>query len=194
MIPREDLLKKLDGLLGEPLYTLHDDFGRLQRSLLKHRDSIFRFLSNPAIPYDNNASERSLRLFKIKQKISGCFRSDKGADTYAQLLSIADTSKKNGKSRFQALRLIARIARVAREWEPKNLLCTCLVQGTKSEFRIYLWIGSKEMTELWLIWVTTIPDARSYYYIPNSTQIWGDRRRYLNSYSLFVIVVGWPLW
>jgi transposase len=107
-IPREDLLKRLDGLLNDPLYTLHEDFGRLQRSLLKHRDSIFRFLSNPDIPYDNNASERAIRVVKIKQKVSGCFRSDKGADAYTQLLSIANTSKKkNGKSRFQALMLIA---------------------------------------------------------------------------------------
>jgi transposase/uncharacterized coiled-coil protein SlyX len=106
-IPRENLLKRLDNLLNYPLYTLHEDFGRLQRSLLKHRDSIFRFLSNPCIPYDNNASERAIRVVKIKQKVSGCFRSDKGADVYTQLLSIADTSKKNGKSRFQALKLIA---------------------------------------------------------------------------------------
>jgi transposase len=107
-VPRENLLERLDDLLNCPVYELHQDFGRLQRSLLKHRDSIFRFLSNPDIPYDNNASERAIRLFKIKQKISGCFRSEKGVDIYTQLLSIADTSKKNGKSRFQALRLIAR--------------------------------------------------------------------------------------
>ena len=106
-IPRKDLFKRLDDSLNYPIYELHKDFGRLQRSLLKHRDSIFRFLSNPDIPYDNNATERAIRLFKIKQKISGCFRSEKGADIYAQLLSIADTSKKNRKSRFQALRLIA---------------------------------------------------------------------------------------
>jgi len=108
-IPREDLFKRLDDLLNEPLYTLHQDFGRLQRSLLKHRNSIFCFLSNPDIPYDNNATERSIRLFKIKQKISGGFRSEKGADIYTQLLSIADTSKKNGMSRFQALKIIAQV-------------------------------------------------------------------------------------
>jgi len=112
-IPREDLFKRLDDLLNYPLYTLHQDFGRLQRSLLKHRNSIFRFLSNPDIPYDNNASERAIRLFKIKQKISGGFRSGKGVDIYTQLLSIADTSKKNGKSRFQALRLIAQVNAIA---------------------------------------------------------------------------------
>jgi transposase-like protein len=107
-IPREDLLKRLDDLLNRPIYDLHKDFGCLQRSLLKHRERIFRFLSNPDIPYDNNATERAFRVAKIKQKVSGCFRSDEGADVYTQLLSIADTSKKNGKSRFQAFRLIAR--------------------------------------------------------------------------------------
>jgi len=107
-IPRENLFKRLDDLLLEPIYELHKDFGCLQRSLLKHRDSIFRFLSNPDIPYDNNASERAIRVFKIKYKVSGCFRSDKGADMYTQLLSIADTAKKNGKSRFQALNMIAK--------------------------------------------------------------------------------------
>ena len=107
-IPTEDLLNRLDDLLLEPIYTLHQDFGRLQRSLLKHRDSIFGFLSNPDIPYDNNASERTIRVFKIKYKVSGCFRSDEGADIYTQLLSIADTSKKNGNSRFQTLNLIAK--------------------------------------------------------------------------------------
>ena len=106
-IPRKDLFKRLDDLLNFPLHTLHKDFGRLQRSLLKHRNSIFRFLSNPDIPYDNNASERAIRLFKIKQKISGGFRSEKGADIFTQLLSIADTSKKNGQSRLNALKLIA---------------------------------------------------------------------------------------
>jgi len=69
-IPREDLSKRLDELLQEPLYTLHQDTGRLQRSLIKHRDSIFRFLSNPDIPYDNNASERAIRVFKIKQALN----------------------------------------------------------------------------------------------------------------------------
>ena len=107
-IPRENLFKRLDDLLLEPIYELHKDFGCLQRSLLKHRDSIFRFLSNPDIPYDNNASERAIRVFKIKYKVSGCFRSDKGADMYTQLLSIADTAKKNGKSRFRALNMIAK--------------------------------------------------------------------------------------
>jgi len=106
-IPRTILFERLDRLLNECTDKLHENFGRLHRSLLKHRNNIFRFLSNPNIPYDNNASERAIRLVKIKYKVSGCFRSPEGADIFTQLLSMADTAKKNGMSRFQALCLIA---------------------------------------------------------------------------------------
>jgi transposase len=106
-IPRTELFNRLDELLNHAIDKLHDDFQRLQRSLLKHRDNIFRFLSNPKIPYDNNASERAIRLVKVKQKVSGCFRSDQGADIFTQLLSVADTARKNGMSRYKAISLIA---------------------------------------------------------------------------------------
>ncbi|MGO5243422.1 IS66 family transposase [Hallella faecis] len=41
------------------------------------------FLSDSNVPYDNNASERGVRKIKIKQKVSGCFRNDSGADDFA---------------------------------------------------------------------------------------------------------------
>lgn len=53
------------------------------------------------MPYDNNASEREVR--KIKQKVSGCFRTDEGADDFAKLHSIAETAMKNGNSKFNAI-------------------------------------------------------------------------------------------
>ena len=55
------------------------------------------------MPYENNASERAVRKIKIKQKASGCFRTDSGADGFAKLPSIADTAMKNGKSKFNAI-------------------------------------------------------------------------------------------
>jgi len=106
-IPRANLFERLDDLLQTPVDKLHQDFGCLQRSLLKHRNHIFRFLSDQRAPYDNNASERSIRIVKVKQKVSGSFRTPQGADRFTQLLSIADTARKNGKSRFKALGLIA---------------------------------------------------------------------------------------
>ncbi|MGN8652776.1 PDDEXK nuclease domain-containing protein [Segatella copri] len=66
-------------------------------------DYLFTFLSNPSVPYENNASERGVRKIKIKQKVSGCFRTDSGADDFAKLHSIAETAMKNGNSKFNAI-------------------------------------------------------------------------------------------
>jgi transposase len=94
-------------LLFYPLKHLKEEVQNLQKGLLKHRDQVFGFLYNPKIPYDNNASERSIRPLKIKQKVSGGFRSMIGAQHYAILHSVADTARKNNQSPFVALRTIA---------------------------------------------------------------------------------------
>jgi len=64
------------------------------------------FLENPAIPPDNNASERGLRKVKIKMKNSGTFRSDKGADAFLDILSIVETAKKHNQSTYGAVRAL----------------------------------------------------------------------------------------
>lgn len=61
---------------------------------------------NPLIPSDNNASERGIRKLKIKQKISGTFRADKGADVFFAIHSIADTAWKNEQSQLDSIRAI----------------------------------------------------------------------------------------
>ena len=97
------LKTKMKNLLGESLSHLDDEFERFKKGILKVKDYLFTFLSNPLVPYDNNASERGVRKIKIKQKVSGCFRTDEGADDFAKLHSIAETAMKNGNSRFNAI-------------------------------------------------------------------------------------------
>ena len=58
------------------------------RSILKVTDNLFTFLSNPLVPYGNNASEQGVRKIKIKQEASGCFRTDGGSDDFAKLQSL----------------------------------------------------------------------------------------------------------
>lgn len=96
-------LTRLDNILKQSVEHLKDDFRRLKNGLMKCRDYIFKFLENPAIPPDNNASERGIRKLKIKQKISGTFRSDDGADAFMALHSITDTAWKNKQSPFDAI-------------------------------------------------------------------------------------------
>lgn len=102
-IPKENWLTRLDELLKKNLDNLRKEFNELKRGIIKCRDYIFNFLENPAIPSDNNSSERGIRKLKVKQKISGCFRSDTGADAFHALHSIADTAWKNGQSPLDAI-------------------------------------------------------------------------------------------
>jgi transposase len=55
------------------------------------------------VPYDNNDSERAIRIIKTKLKVCGSFRSQQGADTFMQLHSFVDTAKKNQISRYKTL-------------------------------------------------------------------------------------------
>ena len=104
IIDKQPWLARLDALLTGNLEHMAEQFGKLKKGLIRCRDYIFNFLENPAIPPDNNASERGIRKVKIKMKNSGTFRSDAGADAFLDLLSIAETTKKHNNSPFAAIR------------------------------------------------------------------------------------------
>jgi transposase len=76
-----------------------------QKSLIKHRDSIFTFLYNKDTPPDNNGSERAIRNVKVKQKISGQFKT--GEKIFCVLRSVIDTCKKTNLDIMQAMKSIA---------------------------------------------------------------------------------------
>ena len=80
---------------------------RLQKKLRKISRHVLCFLYYDNVPSDNNGSERAIRNIKIKQKVSGGFRSANGADAFALLRSVIDTTIKSGNDVFYALTLIA---------------------------------------------------------------------------------------
>ena len=106
VISKGPWLDRLDKLLAKNLTHLKEDFERLRKGLVKVRDYIFNFLEDPLIPSDNNSSERGIRKLKVKQKISGTFRSDVGADAFFAIHSIADTAWKNNQSQLNAIATI----------------------------------------------------------------------------------------
>ena len=78
-----------------------------QKSLIKHRDNIFTFLYNKETPPDNNASERAIRNVKVKQKISGQFKT--GQQAFCVLRSVIDTCIKRGVDIMDTLNSIANL-------------------------------------------------------------------------------------
>jgi len=71
--------------------------------LALHKESIFMFLYNFFVPFDNNQAERDIRMIKVKTKVSGCFRSNDGAKNYLKIMSYVGTAKKHGFNAFEAI-------------------------------------------------------------------------------------------
>ena len=69
----------------------------------ERRAQVLRFLVEEWVPFDNNQAERDLRMAKLKQKISGCFRSEAGAAAFCRLRSYISTMRKQGKHVLAAL-------------------------------------------------------------------------------------------
>ncbi len=90
--------------------TGHNLLLRLQ----SRKDDVLRFLIDPSVPFTNNLAERDLRMMKVRQKISGCFRTAAGARNFATLRTVLSTARKQGWSLIETLQespdaLIAKI-------------------------------------------------------------------------------------
>lgn len=88
--------------------------GRLKRSksrnllerLLAYEQETLRFMTDAEVPFTNNQGENDIRMTKLHQKISGCFRSKEGADTFCRVRSYLSTCRKNHVSATDALTLL----------------------------------------------------------------------------------------
>lgn len=78
----------------------------LLERLLHYETETLRFLTDPDIPFTNNQGENDIRMTKLHQKISGCFRSQEGADIFCRVRSYLSTCRKNNVSATQALYLL----------------------------------------------------------------------------------------
>lgn len=68
-----------------------------------HKEAVLLFLHNPAVPFTNNEAERDARMMKLRQKISGGFRTSQGADNFATLRTLIGTARKRGWNLLETL-------------------------------------------------------------------------------------------
>jgi hypothetical protein len=99
---KQEYEASFDYLLNCPVIPKSETHKQI-KSLTKSRNKIFTFLLHPHIPPDNNGSERAIRNIKVKLKVSGQFKTVQGAEDYAALRSIIDTSRKRDLNEFDSL-------------------------------------------------------------------------------------------
>ncbi len=75
----------------------------LLHRLRTYADDVLRFMTDPGVPFTNNLAEQAVRMPKVKQKVSGCFRTLRGAQSFCIIRSYLDTLRKQGANLFHAL-------------------------------------------------------------------------------------------
>jgi len=78
--------------------------GSLLRRLDLYRDDVLRFAQDFRVSADNNQAERDIRMVKLQQKISGCWRSQTGATAFLDVRSYLSTARKNNQAALDVLR------------------------------------------------------------------------------------------
>ena len=95
------------GLKAQPPPDMPEGVKKQGRNLLlrleRRKQEVLRFLVDFSVPFDNNQAERDLRMIKLQQKTSGCFRTEEGARRFCRIRSYLSTARKQGRGVLGAL-------------------------------------------------------------------------------------------
>jgi transposase len=97
--------------------SVHRDAYNLLRRLRDQQEEVTRYWSDPRVSFDNNQAERDLRMAKLQQKISGCFRTVVGAKAFCAVRSYLQTAQKHG---LQGLDVLVQLFRGS-PWLPPTV-------------------------------------------------------------------------
>lgn len=100
----EQLNPQLDKPAGKRGRAKQSIAFNLLRRFRQHADAVLLFIRDLAVPFTNNLGERAVRMPKVKQKISGCFRTVTGAENFCVIRSCLDTLRKQGHGMLEVLR------------------------------------------------------------------------------------------
>jgi transposase len=96
-----------EGLTAPPPSGVPEQVQKQGRNLLlrlgRRKEEVLLFLTDFSVPFDNNQAERDLRMIKLRQKTSGCFRTEAGARQFCRIRSYVSTARKQGKGVLRAL-------------------------------------------------------------------------------------------
>jgi len=108
-LKRTSIVQHLKYLLERPPDQKNKELYTFYKRMCRERQHLFTFLFLDDVPPDNNASERAIRNVKVKQKISGQFKTERAAQNFAKIRSVIDTTIKSGLDVLESLNLIAKL-------------------------------------------------------------------------------------
>lgn len=81
------------------------DAHNLRERMKRHETAVLLFAKEPHVPFTNNRAERDLRMAKVKQKVSGCFRSQRYAEAYCRISSYLQSMANQGVNPLLAIQM-----------------------------------------------------------------------------------------
>jgi len=96
-----------EGLKAPPPLDVPEGVQKQGRNLLlrleRRKEEVLRFVTDFSVPFDNNQAERDIRMIKLQQKTSGCFRTEEGARQFCRIRSYLSTMRKQGRGVLHSL-------------------------------------------------------------------------------------------